>query len=270
MIDMHVHTRRCRHARGSVQDVLAVARLRGMRYLGFAEHLPLPASLLDQDPRAESYAMPESELADYVAEVLAVASDGHGTGPRVLLGVEADLHPGNEAHVRRLVSSAPFDFVLGSVHFLDGWAFDDPELLDGYDRWDADRLWARYFEDLATAAASGIADAIAHPDLPKKFGCSPRTDPRELYEAFAEAVADAGVAVEVSTAGLRKPCAEIYPAPGLLAALNRRSVPVTIGSDAHAPEEVGYAYDAAVAALTDAGYREAVVIVGREMKEVPL
>lgn len=270
MIDMHVHTRRCRHAQGSVEDVLAAARQRGLRYLGFAEHLPLPSALVDHDPRAASYAMPEAELPDYVAEVMAVAADERDRGPRVLLGVEADLHPGNEAHVRRLLSSARFDFVLGSVHYIDGWAFDDPDLIEGYDRWDPDRLWARYFEDLAAAAASGIADAIAHPDLPKKFGCSPRTDPRELYEAFADAVADAGVAVEVSTAGLRKPCAEIYPAPDLLAALNRRGVPVTIGSDAHAPDEVGYAYDAAVAALIAAGYREAVVIVGRRMEEVPL
>lgn len=270
MIDMHVHTSRCRHARGTPDEVVAAAQSRGIRYLGFAEHLPLPADLLASDPHALSYAMPQDELPEYVAEILGLVDRRGAATPRILLGVEADLHPGNEEHVRRLVTSAPFDFVLGSIHYVDGWAFDDPDRTDGYERWDADDLWERYFRDLSAAAASGLVDVIAHPDLVKKFGCVPRTDPRELYDAFADAAAAAGVAVEVSTAGLRKPCAEIYPTADLLKTLRKHGVPVTIGSDAHAPDEVGYAYEAAVDALADAGYREAVVIIGRRMQEVPL
>lgn len=270
MIDMHVHTSRCRHARGTARDMVESAERLGVRYLGFAEHLPLPPELLAQDPHAVEYAMPEEELPQYLAEIGSLVEERADAAPRILLGVEADLHPGNEAHVRRLLSSARFDFVLGSVHYVDGWAFDDPHRIAGYEQWDPDVLWERYFRDLRAAAASGLVDAIAHPDLIKKFSCVPRSDPRELYHGFAEAAARAGIAVEVSTAGLRKPCAELYPGVDLLKTLRRYGVPVTIGSDAHAPEEVGYAYSAAVEALAQAGYREAVVFVDRRPQEVPL
>ncbi|MCX8007412.1 MAG: histidinol-phosphatase HisJ family protein [Coriobacteriia bacterium] len=269
-IDTHVHTWRCRHATGTVFEYIQEARRRGVIFLGFAEHLPLPSDLVAADPYARSYAMPESELALYASEVSAAKEEAGRHGLVVLLGVEADLHPGNEDHVRRLLASVEVDFVLGSVHYLDGWAFDDPDRVDGYDRWSAEDLWERYFDDLAHAARSGLADAIAHPDLIKKFGCRPKVPPDALYELFAEAVADAGVAVEISTAGLRKPCAELYPSQDLLRALRARKVPVTIGSDAHSPSEVAYAYDAAAAAARGAGYRSAVVFRNRLAEEVPL
>ncbi|MDI6692938.1 MAG: histidinol-phosphatase HisJ family protein [Anaerosomatales bacterium] len=270
MIDTHVHTWRCRHATGTAAEYVAAAAARGVRMLGFAEHLPLPHDLLAEDPHAASYAMPESELPQYLSEVREAADSIAGGGVRVLAGVEADLHAGNEAHVRSLLTGLEVDFVMGSVHYVDGWAFDDPDRQDGYERWSADDLWERYFHDLTAAARSGVADVMAHPDLVKKFRCWPKRDPRELFAAFADAAAAAGIAVEVSTAGLRKPCAEIYPGDELLRMLRSRDVPVTIGSDAHRPEEIAYAYEQAVEALSRAGYRSAVVFVRRRMEEVGL
>jgi histidinol-phosphatase (PHP family) len=271
VIDMHVHTWRCRHGHGTAAEYVAAASERGVRILGFAEHLPLPEDLLQRDSHAASYAMPASELPAYLAEVRdAAETAARSGGPRVLLGLEADLHPGNEDHARTVLADLDLDFVLGSVHYIDGWAFDDPDRQDGYRLWSNDALWERYFRDLATAAASGLVDAIAHPDLVKKFRCFPASDPQELLASFADAVARAGVAVEVSTAGLRKPCSEIYPGDALLRMLHHRGVPVTIGSDAHTPTDVGFAYDQARDALKRAGYRSAVVFQGRRMEEVPL
>lgn len=268
---MHVHTWRCRHGHGTAAEYVKAAARRGISVLGFAEHLPLPEELLTRDPQAVSYAMPAAELPEYLAEVrVAAESSAASGGPRVLLGLEVDLHPGNEEHVRQMLSGIEVDFVLGSVHYIDGWAFDDPDRQDGYERWSTDALWERYFADLIAAVRSGLADVIAHADLVKKFCRLPARDPFELYAAFAEAAADAGAAVEVSTAGLRKPCAEIYPSEALLRMLHDRGVPVTIGSDAHAPSEVGHAYEQAVEALRRVGYRSAVIVAGRRMEEVSL
>lgn len=271
MIDLHVHTWRCRHGVGTAEEYVAAARAAGVRTLAFTEHLPLPAALLASDPSAASYAMPESELAEYVAEVTRLKSlAAERGGPEVLLGIEADLHPGNEEHVVRLLAEHPFDVVLGSVHYVDGWAFDDPDRREGYAAWDAFRLWERYFDDVAAAARSGLIDVVAHLDLVKKFGFVPTEDLGQLYARTAAALAAADVSVELNTAGLRKPCAEIYPAPALLGALMRAGVSFTIGSDAHSPTEVGAGWGQAARLLSSFGVTSVVVYRERRKVEVAL
>lgn len=271
MIDLHVHTARCGHAYGDVPDYIRNADRIGMDVVAMTDHLPLPPSLLAVNPRAAGYAMAEQELADYVQDVLkardAAALDG---GPTVLLGIEADHIPGEEAHVSRLLEQYPFDVVLGSVHMIDGWAFDDPERMEDYARWDIGELWDRYFAQVAQAAASGLFDVMGHTDLVKKFGYIPEDGNDERYRTLAGALAEAGVAIEVNTAGLRKPCAELYPALPLLKAFFDAGVPATIGSDAHSPEEVGYGYDLAVEALREAGYSSVCYFRSRVLQEVGL
>ncbi len=160
--------------------------------------------------------------------------------------------------------------VLGSVHFLDDWAFDDPNLLERWDRTDVDAAWLRYFELVWDAAGSGLFDVMAHPDLVKKFGYRPAFDTSDLFDATAAAFARAGVAVEVSTAGLRKPVGELYPSTDFLAACARAGVSATLGSDAHHPDEVGFAFDVARTALLAAGYDRLVYFERRERREYPL
>jgi histidinol-phosphatase (PHP family) len=271
VIDLHVHTWRCRHAVGTVAEYVATAAERGIDTIALTDHLPLSPELVARDPEVARYAMPADELPEYVDEVIAARESARAMGgPEVLLGIEADVYPGNEEFVRALLSEHPFDVVLGSVHFVDGWAFDDPDRREGYASWDVRALWERYFGDLVSAARSGLADVIGHADLVKKFGYVPEGDLMPLFREVADAFAQAGVAVEVNTAGLRKPCAELYPSAPFLVALNRAGVPVTIGSDAHAPVEVGSAYEEARDALRDAGYRSLVVFRSRQAEEVPL
>ncbi len=270
MIDLHAHTWRCRHAEGTAEDFVRAAAERGVNTLAFTEHLPLAPSLAMRIAGAEGYAMPLSELDDYVAEVHDAVDLGAELGVEVLLGIEVDAVPEALGHVAALVAAHPFDMVLGSVHFIDGWAFDDPERTEGYDRWDLDELWERYFDDLIRAAQSGVADVMAHADLVKKFCRRPLGPVEHLYAPTAAALREAGVAVEVNTAGLRKPCRELYPAPGFLRELRRAGVPVTIGSDAHAPSEVAAGYADALAALRAAGYPSVLVYRGRVPEEVGL
>lgn len=270
-IDLHTHTRRCRHATGDVAAYVAAARQRGASVIAITDHLPLPPALAARLGEEQTYSMPLAELDAYVAEVLAAREASRASGgPEVLLGIEADWAPGAEEHIERLTAAYPFDLVLGSVHFIDGWAFDDPAQTARYEGLDIDALWRRYFELAATAAGTGLFDVMAHVDLVKKFGYRPDGEMRTAYAALAGALAVAGVAAEINTAGLRKPCAELYPSPPLLAALHEAGVVLTVGSDAHAPAEVLAANSEALAAARAAGYGSLTVFRSRKRSVVPL
>jgi histidinol-phosphatase (PHP family) len=183
------------------------------------------------------------------------------------LGIEVDFVPGAEDRTRNLIEERDFDYVLGSVHFLGDHAVD----MEGeYDIWraegDPDSIWRRYFEQLGEAARSGLFDILAHADLVKKWGAgrpSPERDPRFYYEPAVEAIAESGVAVEVSTAGLRKPAGEIYPAPALGRMCVEAGAVFSLSSDAHTPAEIGYAYDHAVKEMRGWGVEEIAVFEHR-------
>jgi len=190
------------------------------------------------------------------------------------VGIEADFVAGAEERIEALLAPRPFDYVIGAVHFVGEAAIDQ----DRWDVWEAegndpDRVWARYFDQLAAAASSGLFDVIAHPDLVKVWGAGrpgPARDPRTYWEPAVEAIAAAGVAVEVSTAGLRKPVEEIYPAAGFASLCVEAGVPFTLSSDAHLPEHVGYAYPQAVEFMTGVGIDRIAVFDGRERTLEPL
>lgn len=260
-VDYHIHTARCGHARGEMAEYLARAEALGLSELGFADHLPL-LHMVD-----DSLTMSLDELPAYVEDVRATASKA---AIPVRLGIEADYVPETRDELTELIGAYPFDYVLGSVHFLDGWAFDDPRRIAGYDGKDPDALYDAYFEAAIDAVNSGLFDVLAHPDLIKKFAILPEADLSAHYEALADAVAGQGVAVEVSTAGLRKPVGEIYPTREFLRVCRLRDVPVTLGSDAHAPEEVGYEFASAVALLRSVGYAEIATFAGRRRSSLSL
>jgi histidinol-phosphatase (PHP family) len=265
VIDLHLHTARCRHAEGGVTEYVEAARRAGVETMCFTDHMPLP------DGYPGCYSMTWPEFPDYVAEVRAAArAAGELGGPEVLCGVEADWLPGQASLVAGLATEHDLDLVLGSVHFVEGWAFDDPDEIEHYAEWDVEALWERYFEQVAAAASSGFFDVMAHPDLVKKFGFIPEADPQPWYEETASVLASAGVAVEVNTAGLRKPVREIYPSLAFLETCRRRGVPATTGSDAHTPSDVGAGMTPARELLMRAGYDSVVVFRHRVPQEVAL
>ena len=189
------------------------------------------------------------------------------------LGIEMDFVPGAEDRIANLLDAHDFDYVIGSVHFVGDAAVDH----EGFDAWeatgDAERVWSRYFEMLAEAARSGLFDILAHPDLVKIWGKGrplPDRDPRFYYEPAVEAIAESGIAVEVSTAGLRKPVGEIYPSPALAEMCVEAGAPFALSSDAHVPEQVGYGYDAAREFLDDLGVSEIAVFERRERRLEPI
>ncbi|HSK46514.1 MAG TPA: histidinol-phosphatase HisJ family protein [Coriobacteriia bacterium] len=268
LIDCHIHTERCGHASGTVAQMISAAVFAGLTGVVVTEHLPLPLEL-DSD---HHLSMTDGEISSYAEDVNSMAARVKGL--EVILGAEADWLPGREEFsegVRLEARAAGVRVLLGSVHFLEDWAFDDPHELAEWENRSVDEVWSAYFAHWCDAARSGYFDVMAHPDLPKKFGHRPTFDLSELYDAAARAAAEGGVAIEVSTAGLRKPVAELYPAHQLLTAFADRGVPATVGSDAHATSEVGFGIPLAYDAMLAAGYeRAALPLGGGEMKWVTL
>lgn len=243
--DYHTHTARCGHARGTPAEYVAAAQTLGLLAIGVADHLPL---LPERDPELS---MDACELGDYVDGVGALKDRYPGF---VLLGIEADYRPNTVPEVRALLNSRPFDYVIGSVHHLGDWGFDDPRQVERYERADIDDMWVEYFELVGDAAETGLFTIIGHMDLVKKFGYRPTRSLDAELDRLLDRLARAGVAVEINTAGLHKPVKEAYPSPDILRRLREAEVPITFGSDAHRPEEVGRDFAHAVDLARAAGY----------------
>jgi histidinol-phosphatase (PHP family) len=245
--DYHTHTAYCGHATGGPADYVMAAKAAGLSSVGVADHLPL---LPFGDP-ALTMSIPMADLPAYVDEVQAAKHDFPGY---VLLGVEADYRPHTVDGVRDLLASYPFDYVIGSVHFLEDWAFDDPRFVSEYADKDIDEVWLQYLELVGDAAESGLFTIMGHLDLVKKFGYRPTRALDKELDRLVGRLAAAGVLVEINTAGLYKPVGEAYPDPDILGRLNRAGVPVTFGSDAHRPQEVGRDFEFAAGLAQAAGY----------------
>lgn len=266
LADYHIHTALCGHATGEAEEYVLAALEAGLAEAGFAEHVPL--YWLPPAARDPEIAMPEESFEGYVRTVL----DLRGRYPeiRVRLGVEADFVPGHEDSLAELLAPYPWDYVYGSVHYVEGWGFDNPAHAHRYAEWDLTELYARYFALVSAAAATGLFDVIGHLDVIKKWGHRPPEPLGALYGDLAVDLRAAGVTVEASTAGYRKPVGELYPAPELLETLVEAGVPLTLGSDAHAPAEVGALFDRAVAELARAGCRTLARFEARRRTMVPL
>ncbi|MFL5819052.1 MAG: histidinol-phosphatase [Conexibacter sp.] len=190
------------------------------------------------------------------------------------VGVEADFVPGREDRMASLLEGRDWDYVIGSVHFVGDEAVDHPD----WDIWsartvDPEKVWRRYFEWLGEAARSGLFDILAHPDLVKVWGSKrprPEGDLRRFYELAIEGIAESGIAVEVSTAGLRKPVGERYPADAFLAMCLDAGCPIALDSDAHYPRHVGFEYASTVEWLAEQGVRELCVFERRERRLEPI
>jgi len=247
--DYHMHTPLCRHAAGEPVDYARRAVEIGLTEIGFTDHSPMARDDFDD------WRMLSSQLDDYVAKVRLAQQ----TFPQltIRLGLEVDYLPGHEDWIRQLATRHAWDYFIGSVHYIsESFDIDNPAKLSEWKKRDAMEVWTTYFERLAMAAKSGLFEIIGHADLPKKFGIRPIQDIRPLYEMFTTAAAEAGCAIELNTAGLRKDCREIYPSPELLQIAYRKNIPITFGSDAHAPGEVGMNFADAMTLARSVGYAE--------------
>lgn len=247
LLDYHVHALGHGTGKYDFEDLASFfenAREAGIKELGFAEH-DVYLSQLDAVCLAEvGRAFPEVKWR---------------------LGLEVSYAPGREQEIAELCRSHFLDYVVGSVHEIDGWMFDHPDYQAGYTAWDSDLLYETYFRLVAQAVNSGFFDVAGHLDLIKVFGCRPwRKKVEEIALPLLVLIARKGLVVEVNTSGLYKPVGEIYPSRELLMACFQKNIPVTLGSDAHRPEEVGRAQADALRLAREVGYTRVVGFRGRK------
>ncbi|OBV28871.1 histidinol phosphate phosphatase [Helicobacter sp. CLO-3] len=273
-IDLHNHTPRCNHASGTPALYLARARELGIDVYGFACHAPMAFD--------EKYRMKLDELESYIAEIRALqkqyeASDSaqkeQGTQKerdtqsapkeskdksahdmKVLCGLEVDFIDGREDLIEPSVLSADLDYLVGSVHFLGEWGFDNPEFIGEYAKRDMHACWEDYLNAIQKMAESGLFQIVGHMDLLKIFGNKMPDSLAPRLDAALESIARAKMSIEINSAGLRKQVREIYPSKAILQKAFALGIPITFGSDAHSLEQVGYGYDKCVALAKSVGY----------------
>ena len=257
--DVHNHTN-ASHGKASVGEMYAAAKDRGLAVYGFSEH----------SPRPEAYSYPveyrehlRQNFVRYASEVMQLrALSG---SPKVLLGMELDWFPSERPFMEAAVAAYPFDYIIGGIHFLGSWGFDFTQ-----DDWKISpqqcyTRYENYFRTLADMARSGLVDIAAHPDIIKLYSVDVFHQWLAMPESLAlisealTAIRDNGLVMEISSAGLRKPCNEIYPHPAIMRLASDLGVKISFGSDAHCPNTPAYAFDQLEAYARSYGYTSSVI-----------
>ncbi len=252
-VDIHNHTPLCNHAIGEPKEYVEAALAQKTAIFGFSDHAPM-----DFDPK---YRMSFEQMKEYESEVKNLQKRYHDT-ITILLGYEVDYLPG---HMDKRVLEADVDYLIGSVHFLDKWGFDNPEFLSGYKERDIDEIWQTYFHLIEEMAKSKLFDIVGHIDLIKVFQYYPKKKSALEYAKPAlEAIKKADMALEINAAGYRKPCKEAYPSKEILQEAFNLGIPITFGSDAHDPKQVGLFSNEATVLAKEVGYKECVYYKNRE------
>ncbi len=241
LVDYHTHSI-LSDGSSSYREMAVAAIEKGLDEIGFSDHVSL---------KPVTWALQEADLPVMTRQIAEVR-ETYGHMINIRYGIEMDYFPRKEGQIARIIDSLPLDYVIGSVHWLDDWNFDGDESF--YGKWSNDELYARYFRLLQQAAGSQLFDILGHADLIKKFAVFPESDQTLLYEETAEIISRSGIAVELNTAGLDKPCREFYPGMQLLRLLQAKNVPVTLSSDAHHPIQIARHYDDALRCLRSSGY----------------
>ncbi len=260
--DYHMHTPLCHHAEGMPVEYARAALERGITEIGFADHNPMPTQF-------DNWRMSIGDLPRY----LDMLQEARGQCPEITIrqGLECDYIAGQETWIELLAGKAPWDYLIGSVHYIaPGWAVDDPQYIGRFTERPVEEIWALYWRAYEQCIRSGLFDFVAHPDLVKKFGHKPAGDLRKYYEPSIKALAEKKIAVEINTAGLRKPVGELYPAREFLGMAHAAGVPLAINSDAHAPGEVGANFAEAAALAKEVGYTQTVRFHKRKRTFAPL
>jgi len=261
--DYHMHTHLCRHAVGTATELAAQAVKLGFKEIGFSEHNPMPRDDWDD------WHILQADFDTYIGQVEQARRDHPELAIKIAL--EMDYIPGHEDWIRQLTARYPWDYLIGAVHYVsDAWDLDNPKKISEWKHRDPFEVWTAYFERLTMAAESGFFDIIAHADLCKKFCFYPKEDCTPLFACLMKAIKANGLAMELNTAGLRKDCREIYPSPVIVRLAADYGVPITFGSDAHAPGEVGADFASAIALAKSHGYTQTCHFTRRQREMVAL
>lgn len=270
--DLHAHTHHS-HGQASTEDMYLAALAKGLGIFGFSEHSPRPDGYVYPSDYQEKL---NSRFEQYVREVEAMKERGKADGLTVLLGLEVDFIPGRESYAAALCSGHPFDYIIGGLHFQRTWGFDfTADDWAGLPRESRFAAYVQYYDDLAAMCRTGLFHIAAHPDLIKLFTIDSFTEWLDTAEALPrvrrtlETMKECGVIMEISSAGLRKPCKEIYPGPKIMAAASEIGLPISFGSDAHCTNTPAFAFDSLARYAASFGYTHSVVVEKGKAFSVP-
>lgn len=252
LADLHNHTPLCNHAEGEIDEYIKQAISNGCRYFGFSDHAPM-----EFDPK---YRM-SFEQMDLYEKNVKDARDRFKGQIDILLGYEVDYLKG---YMDERVLKADVDYLIGSVHFIDGWGFDNPEFIGRYESEDIDEIWQKYFDAIEEMAKSKLFDIVGHLDLIKVFKFMPNKNITKMATKALQAIKDADMSIEINMAGYRKPIAEAYPSKELLEEAFKLDIPITFGSDAHTPKQVGLYAKEVVEFAKEVGYTKFAIYRGRK------
>ena len=264
IVDYHTHTDLCKHAEGGPEEYILKAIALGLDEVGCSDHAPMPGNYDERHRMSlEQY---DSVYAPKVSELMERYED------RIVVkrGVEVDFYPGTESWVKEFIERNDFDFVIGSVHFIVNRGSEKALFGQDYRREEVERLHEEYFEAVRASAESGLFDIIGHCDIIKKFGQRSGKRIDEAMQSALEAIKEADLCLEINTSGLRRPERETYPSERILQRAKELRIPMTLGSDAHKPAEVGADFDRAVALVQKYGNGKFSVFNKRKRREVKI
>ncbi len=259
--DYHLHTRFCNHAEGEMESYVEYALGKGLKEIGFADHMPV---------------MPEPHLCMSYKELPVYMKMIHELQKRyegkisIKLGCEMDIVTERIDEIKDILQKYHFDYVIGSIHYLAGWPFDQEQYRNVFEKNDIDGIYERFFNVIIKAAETGLYDVVGHIDNIKRMGYRPSGSLTPQFEHVASVIKLMNLTVELNTSGIDKACSEAYPSLAFLKMLKNYDIPVTIGSDAHRPEEVGRHFDKAMSILNEVGFEHVVYFKDRERIFKPL
>jgi len=251
-IDLHNHTTLCHHAKGSVEEYVLKAIEQKIDVFGFSDHAPM-----DFDPK---YRMSFQEMQKYKDEVLHVKKK-YADKIEILFAYEVDFLAG---HMDERILQAEVDYLIGSVHFINEWGFDNPEFIGQYEHEDIDSIWQKYFDLIEQMAESGHFDIVGHIDLIKVFKYLPKRPVIDIAHKAMYAIKKADMVLELNVAGYRKPIGEPYPSQELLELAYSLDIPITFSSDAHSPEQIGLFRDEIETFAKSVGYTQCATFRNRK------
>ncbi len=245
MVDYHTHSI-LSDGKDSYEEMVQGAIAKGLDEIGFSDHVCLKP--VDWGIRLE-------DIPVMTGQILSLKQK-YEEQIKIRYGIEMDYFPGRESELKSLIDEIPVDYVIGSVHFIGDWNFDNDQSF--YGKWSNDKLYEKYFGLIRQTAESGLFDIIGHLDIIKKFRVYPETNQDILFEETIKVIKAYNLVVELNTGGMDRPCAEFTPSPRLLELCYKHQVPVTLSSDAHSAIHIARHYETAVEQLTQIGYREIV------------
>lgn len=261
LTDYHVHVERGPYSLEWLEQFVSQAERVGVTELGISEH----AYRFKQTRSLLSNPWVEARKTEDLDAYFAMLQAARKKGIAIKFGIEMDFMPDNAERMKDFLSSYPFDYAIGSIHWLGGFGFDLDEMRDQWERSRVEDVYQTYFQILEQLIESQCVDIIGHADVIKVFGFKAPEVAKGWYERLTPKIKRSGMAVEVSTAGWRKPVKEIYPAPEWIPLLIAENVPLVLSSDAHRPEDIGAYYPQALDLLRALGANGFARFEGRRM-----